>query len=51
MPALPGLPLRASTPSMRGGAGNAAGKAKDKRHEDDGDFGDFQEVGLLGPRG
>ena len=50
VPALPGLPLRASTPSMRGGAGNAAGKAKDERHEDEGDFGDFQEVGLLGPR-
>ena len=51
MPALPGLPLRASTPSVRGGAGNAAGKAKDERHEDEGDFGDFPDVGLSIPRG
>ena len=49
MPALPGPPPRASTPSVRGGAGNAARKDKDERHEGDGDFGEFPEVGLLGP--
>ena len=45
MPALPGPPPRASTPSVRGGAGNAPRKDKYKRREGDGDFGDFHVRG------